>query len=101
MEDVTAASPSAILATRRHAKLVSNMQGYPSSSWVPGAGRGRGGKGKNEWSYGDTRGEAKGEGKTKNKGKKGKGRWDNRPNWDTPRSKDWEKNKEKPEEKPK
>ncbi|CAL1160405.1 unnamed protein product, partial [Cladocopium goreaui] len=58
MEDVTAASPSAILATRRHAKLVSKMQGYPSSSWVPGAGRGRGGKGKNEWSYGDTRGEA-------------------------------------------
>ena len=101
MEDVTAASPSAILATRRHAKMVSKMQGYPSSSWVPGAGRGRGGKGKNEWSYGDTRGEAKGEGKTKNKGKKGKGRWDNRPNWDTPRSKDWEKNKEKPEEKPK
>ena len=70
MEDVTAASPSAILATRRHAKLVSKMQGYPSSSWVPGAGRGRGGKGKNEWSYGDTRGEAKGDKEQRKEGQR-------------------------------
>ena len=77
------------------------MQGYPSSSWTVRAGRGRGGKGKSDWVYAEARGETKGDITTQGKGKKGKGRWESRPNWENLRGKDWDKSKDKPEEKPK
>ena len=96
MEEVSAAGPAAILATRKHAKLVEKVQGVPST-WFGGQGKGRG-KGR---PYYDQR-EAKGDGRNdKGKGKNRKGR-DGKGGQPYDRwSRDWDKTKEKPEEKPK
>ena len=99
MEEASAAGAAAILATRRHAKLVAKVQGYPSGSWNNSGPRaGKGGRGKGDWGYGDSRGDQKGDGKAKGKGKKGKGKW---AASNTQQRKDWGADKEKPEEKPK
>eukprot|EP00435_Cladocopium_sp_Y103_P015336 s542_g3.t1 len=96
LEESSAAGPAAILATRKHAKLVAKMQGYPSSSWTSSPGRGgKGGKGKGDWTFGDSRNDQKGDAKGRGKGKKGKGKWGP---W---QRKDWAGDKEKQEEKPK
>lgn len=102
LEEASAAGAAALLATRKHARLISKVQGPPPSTWTPSAGRGRGGKGRSDWNSGDGRGDYKGENKGKGKGKKGgRGKWDQRPGWEASRTKEWEKNKEKTEEKPK
>ena len=102
LEEASAAGAAALLATRKHARLISKVQGPPPSAWTPSAGRGRGGKGRSDWNSGDGRGDYKGENKGKGKGKKGgRGKWDQRPGWEASRTKEWEKNKEKTEEKPK
>lgn len=71
LEESSAAGPSIVLASRKHAKLVQKVQGLsPSGQWVyhPGKGRGRG---RGDW-YGDGKGDGKSD--PKGKGKKGKGR---------------------------
>jgi len=99
MEESSAAGPAAILATRRHAKLVAKVQGYATSSWgTPNYRGNKGGKGKGEWTYQGSPGEQRGDQKGKGKGKKGKSKWEG---WENRPRKDWGKDKEKPEEKPK
>ena len=69
LEESTAASPSMVLATRRHTKLYQKVQGNDSRSGGYGRGRPR------EWS-GWTDGRADGSYKGKGKGGKGfKGKW--------------------------
>lgn len=101
MEEASAAGAATILATRRHARLVSKATGaIPLGNWSGSAGKGRAGRGKGDWNYGEGRSEYKGEQKGKGKGKKGKGRWGTRQNapWEKTQ-KDWERAKEKPDEK--
>ena len=90
MEDNNAATPSVVLASRKHSRLVEKVQGR---SWNYGGygyyqrGKGRGKKGWKDYDdgYSDPKGE---KGKHKGKGKKGKGKgqdgkWDNRvKEWD-------------------
>eukprot|EP00435_Cladocopium_sp_Y103_P073857 s120_g45.t1 len=96
LEETSAAGAAAILATRKHAKLVAKVQGLPATSWTSSNSKGgKSWKGKGDWGYPESRNDAKGGGKGKGRGKKGKGNWDNRP------SRDWGKDKEKTEEKPK
>lgn len=76
MEEMSAASPSLMLRTRKHAKLAARAQGWDVGHSWGGAGRGSKGKGKQDWKGGDTW-EPKGKGK---KGGKGKGKG-NKSNW--------------------
>lgn len=90
MEDNNAATPSVVLASRKHSRLVEKVQGR---GWNYGGygyyhrGKGRGKKGGKDYDdgYWDQKGE---KGKLKGKGKKGKGKgqdgkWDNRvKEWD-------------------
>ena len=90
MEDSNAATPSLVLASRKHSRLVEKVQGR---GWNAGGygyyQRGKG-RGKHGWKdYGDGYQDQKGEkGKHKGKGKKGKGKgsdgkWDNKvKDWD-------------------
>eukprot|EP00435_Cladocopium_sp_Y103_P022278 s2350_g5.t1 len=95
LEDSTAAGPAAILATRKHARLVAKVQGALPLGSGP-AGPGRAGKGKGGWHQTEGKGE-KGDTRGKGKGKKGKSKWG--PNQSGP--KDWDKTRDKGEEKPK
>lgn len=95
LEESSAAGPSIVLASRKHAKLVQKVQGLsPSGQWVyhPGKGRGRG---RGDW-YGDGKGDGKSD--PKGKGKKGKGRGGKWKGHDA-HTTDWEKNKDKAEDK--
>ena len=96
-EEPTAMSAGTTLAARKHAKLFDKMQGvnqYPSG--YGGYGKGKGGKNPSYWN--DPRGDNKGDPKGKGKPRKGKGKG----NWyQNEKGKDWEKNKERNEEKPK
>ena len=95
MDTGHAASSSVILASRKHARLVQKVQGLnPGGQWVLPYGRGKG-KGKYDWQGFEN------PGKGKEKGKKGKGKGKWQPwNLDSKgRENEWEKNKEKPEEK--
>lgn len=103
MEDSSAAGHATVLATRKHARLVSKAVGALPLSGASGiAGKGRAGRGKGEWSYGDNRDEGKGNAKGRGKGKKGKGKWGGNQgvSWEKTQ-RDWEKNKDKAEDKPK
>ena len=96
LEESSAAGPSIVLASRKHAKLVQKVQGIPGpGQWTyhPGKGRGRG---KNDW-FGDGKGDGKNDPKGKGKGK-GKGRGGKWRGHDA-QAAEWEKNKEKPDEK--
>ena len=94
MDETSAASAGMILASRKHSRLVEKVQG---KGWYSGwGGRGKG-RGKNEWKGGqdDYKGE-KGKGK---KGKKGRnGKWQGDGSWEKKVS-EWDKNKEKGDEK--
>lgn len=99
LEEVSAAGHAAVLATRKHAKLVAKVQGADSGSWSSSWPRaGKGWKGKGDWGSSDQRSDGRGETKGKGKGKKGRGKWDQ---WDNRPKRDWSKDKEKTEEKPK
>ena len=95
LEESSAAGPSIVLASRKHAKLVQKVQGIqPAGQWGYQPGRGRG-RGKGDW-YGDHKGDGKGDHKGKGKGKgKGRGKWKGQEVI----AGDWEKTKEKADEK--
>lgn len=94
MIEPTAAGSAMLLATRKHARMESKAAGYLPLGGGNTSGKGRGGKGRGDWYQSDQKGE-RGEGKGKGKNKKGKNRWSKGDNT----GKDWEKTKEKPEEK--
>ncbi|CAL1159309.1 unnamed protein product [Cladocopium goreaui] len=97
MEDSSAAGQATVLATRKHARLVSEAVGALPLSGASGiAGKGRASRGKGEWSYGDNRDEGKGNAKGRGKGKKGKTKWGGNQgaSWEKTQ-RDWEKNKDK------
>ena len=100
MEETTAAGPATILATRKHAKLVEKVQAS-SSAWPVSYGKPKGSRGKGDYFQGEYKGNAKGDGKGKTKGKKGKGKGGKQWNYWDSGSRDWDKNKERQEEKPK
>ena len=96
MEETSAGSPSIVLASRKHSKLVDKVQGRNTGNWTSWSLGGRG-RGKGAWKgSNDSAGSYKGEkGKGKEKGKKGKGKgssWEGRVS-------EWDKTKEKPEDK--
>ena len=72
LEESNAATPSMVLASRRHSKLYQKMQGFEGSGSY-GQGRGRGGRQWSSWGAETTRGEGNGKGKGKNP--KGKGKY--------------------------
>ncbi len=92
MDETSAASAGMILASRKHSRLVEKVQGK-GWNYVPWGGRGKG-RGKHEWK--GSQEDGKGE---KGKGKKGKkGKWQSPGNWDK-KVNEWEKAKDKGEEK--
>ena len=94
MTEPTAAGSAMILATRRHARMESKALGYVPLTGNAASGKGRGGKGQRDWYPSEGKGE-KGDGRGKGKGKKGKNKWSRAEGG----AKDWEKPKEKPDEK--
>ena len=96
MEETSAGSAALVLASRKHGRLVEKVQGRGGGSW-PGWSGGARGRGKGSWKgSGEAPWGQRGEkGKGKEKGKKGRGKnaaWENKVG-------DWEKNKEKADEK--
>ena len=97
MEEQNSSSTSMLLATRKHAKMITKMQNpNVTQNWnIWGRGRGKGG-GSNWYSNEN----AKGDGKGKGKGKKGKdsnkGKWSAQGDWN---QEDWKNKKEKEGEK--
>ena len=98
MDEGGAATPSLVLASRKHSRLVDKVQGKGGPAWSGwygrGAGRGRGGwKGSGEWNGDGKGGKGKDGKKGKQKGGKGQGQgWERKVN-------EWKDNKEKPEDK--
>ena len=95
MDEGHAASSSVILASRKHARLVQKVQGIPAGGqWTSPYGRGKG-RGKHDWLA------LENPGKGKEKGKKGKGKGKWQPwNFDGKgKDNEWEKTKEKSDEK--
>ena len=98
MDEGGAATPSLVLASRKHSRLVDKVQGKGGPAWGNwygrGAGRGRGGwKGSGDWSGDGKGGKGKDGKKGKQKGGKGQGQgWERKVN-------EWKDNKEKPEDK--
>ena len=100
LEDCNAATPSMVLATRRHSKLYQKMQGFEAGGNF-GAGRGKGKRGWSSWGYEGDRNDSgqKGKGKPqKGKGKNQDGRYKGKgqANQNNP----WAQSLEKAEEKP-
>ena len=95
MDEGHAASSAVILASRKHARLVQKVQGISvGGGWTSPYGRGKG-KGKNDWKSADSLGK----GKDKGKKGKGKGKWQT---WNADgkgKDNEWEKTKDKNEEK--
>ena len=92
MDETSAASAGMILASRKHSRLVDKVQGK-GWNYGPWGGRGKG-RGKYDWK--GSQEDAKGE---KGKGKKGKkGKWQGPGNWER-KVNEWEKAKEKGDEK--
>ena len=99
LEDASAATPSLVLATRRHSKVCSKVQGHDGYGGGYGSGRG---KGKSSWSNWGREGE-KGDNSFKGKGKNSKGKGknsDNRGRGKGGSQNPWANTLEKVEEKP-
>ena len=99
LEDASAATPSLVLATRRHSKVCSKVQGLDGYGGGYGFGRG---KGKQSWSGWGREGE-KGEAGNKGKGKNNKGKGKNQDSRGRGKGggqNPWANNLEKAEEKP-
>ena len=98
MDEGGAATPSLVLASRKHSRLVDRVHGKGGPTWGGwygrGAGRGRGGwKGSGDWTADAKGGKGKDGKKGKQKGGKGQGNgWERKVN-------EWKDNKEKPEDK--
>ena len=92
MDEPSSATASMVLASRKHSRLVERVQGKGWQSWNSWGSRGKG-KTKGDWSaHGDGKGE-KGKGKKgKNKNKQKDSGWEKRVH-------DWDKSRDKPEEK--
>ena len=97
MTEVSAASTAMVLATRRHAKLVSKAQGYGSAYFWGGQGKGKGNR--TSW-YPPAEWKTEGAKGDKGKTKKGKGKGKNKGQWDWSSSgNEWKDKKEKPSDK--
>ena len=97
MTEVSAASAAMVLATRRHAKLVSKAQGYGSSGFWGGQGKGKGNR--TSW-YPPAEWKVEGAKGDKGKTKKGKGKGRSKGQWDWSSSgNEWKDKKEKPSDK--
>lgn len=91
------ASTSMVLATRRHAKLVSKAQGFGNSAAWGGQGKGKGNR--SGW-YPPQDWKAEGNKGDKGKPRKGKGKGRGKPSWDWSASaNEWKDKKEKPGDK--
>ena len=92
MDEPSSATASIVLASRKHSRLVEKVQGKGWNNWNQWGARGKG-KAKGDWS---AHGDAKGE---KGKGKKGKFKTKQKDaGWER-KVQDWDKSKDKNEEK--